>query len=376
MSASSWRPVVDGAGIAIARPGVRAATTGEHSPAGRGTTRRMTTMNRRWLLEKRPTGLVDEGCFRLVEEPLPSPGEGEILVRVLYLSCDPTQRGWLARDTYMPAVPIGDVVRSSGVGRVVATKNPAYAEGDLVSGLVGWQDYALLGGRGMFPPVKVPRDVPIPLAMGALGLTGLTAYFGLLEIGRPSSGETVVVSGAAGATGLVVGQIARIKGCRAIGIAGGPDKCAWLVGKARFDAAIDYKAENVADRLRALCPKGIDVFFDNVGGPQLDIALGQLAMHGRVVICGAISQYNDAEPPPGPRNYLNLLLKRGRMEGFLVSDHLSRAPEAVKELAGWLSAGELVDRVDVQEGLENAPKTLRRLFTGENQGKQLLKIAD
>jgi NADPH-dependent curcumin reductase CurA len=333
-------------------------------------------INRRWLLAERPTGLVDDKCFRFVEEPLPTIDEGEILVRVLYLSCDPTQRGWLARDTYVPAIPIGDVVRSGGVGRVVATKNAGYAIGDLVSGLVGWQDYAVLAGRGMFPPAKIPPGVPIPTAMSVLGLTGLTAYFGLLEIGKPKAGETVVVSGAAGATGSVVGQIARIKGCRAVGIAGGKEKCDWLTREAHFDAAIDYKSEDVAARLRELCPKGIDVFFDNVGGAQLDIALGHLAMRGRIVICGAIAHYNDSELPPGPKNYLNLLMKRGRMEGFLVTDHMGNAAGAIQELSAWLREGKLVDRVDVQEGLENAPRTLRRLFTGENRGKQLLKIAD
>jgi NADPH-dependent curcumin reductase CurA len=334
------------------------------------------TTNRRWLLTQRPTGLIADECFRFVEEPAPDIADGEVLVRVLYLSCDPTQRGWLARDTYLPAVKIGEVVRSGGVGRVVASKNTAFAVGDLVNGLVGWQDYAVLGGPGMFPLAKLPPGVPIPLAMSALGLTGLTAYFGLLEVGRPNAGETVVVSGAAGATGSVVGQIARIKGCRAIGIAGGKDKCEWLVREAHFDAAIDYKSEDVAARIRELCPKGIDVFFDNVGGAQLDIALANLAMKGRVVICGAIAGYNDGELGPGPKNYLNLLLKRGRMEGFLVSDYMSRAAAAVMELGGWVREGKIVDRIDMQEGLENAPRTLRRLFTGENQGKQLLKIAD
>ena len=336
----------------------------------------MTDVNRRWLLAERPTGLVEDKYFRFVEEPVPEIADGEVLVRVLYLSCDPTQRGWIARDSYMPAVRIGDVVRSGGVGRVVATKSASYAVGDLVSGLVGWQDYVALPAGGMFPPSKVPPGVAIPVAMSALGLTGLTAYFGLLEIGKPNAGETVVVSGAAGATGSVVGQIARIKGCRAIGIAGGKEKCEWLTREARFDGAIDYKSDDVAARLRELCPKGIDVFFDNVGGEQLDIALAQLAMRGRIVICGAIAQYNDATLPPGPKNYLNLLVKRGRMEGFLVSDHMSRASEAVRDLSKWLDEGKLVDRVDVQEGLENAPRTLRRLFTGENRGKQLLKIAD
>jgi NADPH-dependent curcumin reductase CurA len=334
----------------------------------------MDEKNRRWLLAARPTGMIDESLFRWVEEDVPAIGDGEILARVLYLSCDPTQRGWMARDTYLPAMKIDEVVRSAGVGRVIASKDPAYAVGDLVSGLVGWQDYAVLPRGAM--PTKVPPGVPIPLAMSALGLTGLTAYFGLLDVGRPKAGETVVVSGAAGATGSVVGQIARIQGCRAIGIAGGPEKCAWLTGEAGFDAAIDYKSEDVGARLRELCPKGIDVFFDNVGGEQLDIALARLAMHGRVVLCGGIAQYNEATPPPGPKNYLNLIVKRGRMEGFLVFDFFARAPEAVAQLLAWVQEGKIKDRVDIVEGLENAPRALRRLFTGENRGKQLVKIAD
>jgi hypothetical protein len=273
-------------------------------------------------------------------------------------------------------VKIGDVVRSFAVGRVERSQNSAYAEGELVQGLFGWQDYALVPAKGPAAPTKVLPGVAIPLAMSALGLTGITAYFGLLDVGRPKAGETIVVSGAAGATGSVVGQIARIKECRAIGIAGGRDKCEWLVREAHFDAAIDYKAEDVGARLRELCPKGIDVYFDNVGGSLLDVALAQLAMRGRVVLCGAIATYNDVELPPGPKNYLSLVVKRGRMEGFIVLDYMTRAPEAVMALAGWVSSGKVVDRVDIQEGLENAPRTLRRLFLGENQGKQLLKIAD
>ncbi|HEU4537232.1 MAG TPA: NADP-dependent oxidoreductase, partial [Polyangiaceae bacterium] len=269
-------------------------------------------------------------------------------------------------------------IRSIAVGRVEQSRHPDYAVGDLVSGMFGWQDYAVVRGSGRpgARPTKLPPGVPVPLALSALGMTGVTAYFGLLDVGKPVAGETVVVSGAAGATGSVVGQIARLKGCRAIGIAGGKDKCDWLVREAKFDAAIDYKSEDVSARLRELCPKGIDVYFDNVGGDILDVALAQLAMRGRVVLCGAISQYNEDETPPGPKNYLSLLVRRGRMEGFIVLDYLDRADEAISALAGWVSAGEIVDRVDVQEGLENAPAALRRLFLGQNVGKQLLKIAD
>jgi NADPH-dependent curcumin reductase CurA len=336
----------------------------------------MPNENRRWLLAERPTGMIEDKLFRWSVEPVPEIKDGEILVRVLYLSCDPTQRGWISRDTYMPAVKIGEVVRSGGVGRVIASKNSGFIVGDLVNGLVGWQDYSVMDATGMFKPSKLPPNVPIPLAMGTLGLTGLTAYFGLLEVGRPKEGETVLVSGAAGATGSVVAQIARIKGCRVVGIAGGKEKCDWLKSDVGIENVIDYKSEDVGARVRELCPKGVDIFFDNVGGEQLDIALARLAMNGRIVLCGAIAQYTEATLPPGPKNYTNLIVKRGRMEGFLVSDHMARAGQAIADLAGWVREGKIKDRVDIQNGLENAPKTLNRLFTGANIGKQLLKISD
>lgn len=333
-------------------------------------------VNRQWLLQSRPEGMVRDEDFHWVESPVARPErDGEVLVRTLYLSCDPTQRGWMAYDTYMPAVELGAVMRSFGVGRVVESRNPAWREGDLVQGLLGWQDYALLDARTTRLD-RVPPGVPIPLAMSVLGITGLTAYFGLLEVGRPAPGETVVVSGAAGATGSVAGQIARIRGCRTVGIAGGPEKCRWLVDEARFDAAVDYRREDVGERLTELCPRGIDVFFDNVGGEILDAALLRLALGGRVVVCGGIAEYNRAEPGPGPRNYLMLIPKRARMEGFLVLDFLDRAEEAVVELAGWVRAGQIRSEVDIREGLENAPATLRRLFTGANLGKQLLRVAE
>jgi NADPH-dependent curcumin reductase CurA len=336
----------------------------------------VTRVNRKWLLEKRPTGRVDEACFRLTEEPVSETlADGEFLVRNLVLSCDPTQRGWMARDTYMPAIPIGDVIRSGAAGRVVASENPAFAVGDHVMGMLGWQDYTKLGPRSP-PPSKLPPGVPLETAMSVLGVTGITAYFGLLDVGKPKEGETVVVSGAAGATGSIVGQIARIQGCRAIGIAGGKEKCDWLVQKARFDAAIDYKSEDVAARLGELCPKGIDVYFDNVGGETLDLALVHLAMHGRIVLCGAISTYEDSELRPGPKHYMNLLLKRGRMEGFLVMDYMPRAAEASMQLWSWVRAGQIEFQVDVVRGLENAPRALMRLFSGQNRGKQLVRTAE
>jgi NADPH-dependent curcumin reductase CurA len=320
--------------------------------------------------------MVQKTDFTWAEEPVPTVGPGQVLVRNLHLSMDPTQRGWMSRDTYIPAMAIGDVVRSFGVGQVVGSRHAGFKQGDIVQGGVGWQDYLLTDGGGPLPIVKLPAGVDIPLAMSVLGLTGITAYFGLLEVGRPKAGETVVVSGAAGATGSVVGQIAKIEGCHVVGIAGGPDKCGWLTAEAGFDAAIDYKAERVDRRLRELCPKGIDVFFDNVGGEILDAALANLAMRGRVVICGAIAGYNEKVPPPGPRNCLSLLVQRGRMEGFIILDYMDRAGEAVTALSGWVRDGKLRHQEDIQEGLENAPATLLRLFEGKNRGKQLLRIAD
>jgi NADPH-dependent curcumin reductase CurA len=330
--------------------------------------------NRQWLLARRPHGEIQDGDFNFVETDVPVAGEHEVLVRNLMLSCDPTQRGWISMDTYLPAVKIGEVVRSLGAGRIVASNNPDFKVGDVVSGLVGWQDYVALNPKGQLN--RLPPGVPLELAMSAFGLTGLTAYFGLTEIGRPVAGETVVVSGAAGATGSVAGMIAKIKGCRTIGIAGGAEKCRWLTDEAGFDAAIDYKSEDVFARLKALCPKGIDVFFDNVGGDILDAALANLALKGRIVLCGGIANYNATEAAPGPKNYMNLVIRRGRMEGFIVTDFMPRAAEAIVALAGWVQAGKIKNKVDVQHGLENAPATLRRLFDGRNAGKQLLRIAE
>jgi NADPH-dependent curcumin reductase len=336
----------------------------------------MAELNRRWLLKSRPVGALADTDFEFVQEPVPEPADGQIVVRVLMLSCDPTQRTWIAGDTYLPAVKIGEVVRSGGAGRVVKSRAPDFAEGDLVTGLLGWQDYAIVEPRGVTGVSKLPPGTPLDRALGALGMNGITAYFGLLDVGRPREGETVVVSGAAGATGSLAGQIAKIKGCRVIGIAGGAEKCRWVTEIAGFDAVIDYKSEKVGARLRELCPKGIDIYFDNVGGEILDAALARLAMRGRVVLCGAIAGYDSATPQPGPRNYHNLIVVRGRMEGFLVLDYLARAQEAITALAGWMREGRLKDKTDIMDGLENAPAALRRLFDGSNQGKQLLHVAD
>jgi NADPH-dependent curcumin reductase CurA len=334
-------------------------------------------VNRRWLLISRPEGPVGEGNFRLSEEPIPTPIDGQVLVRNLWLSFDPAQRGWTVRDSYVPIVPLGETMRALAVGQVIASHHPGYQPGELVRGMFGWQDYLATDGFGIMPMTKLPPGVPPNLALSLFGGTGLAAYFGVLDIGHVTAGETFVVSGAAGATGSIAGQIAKIKGCRVIGTAGGKAKCDWLLNEAGFDGAIDYRSENLGVRLGELCPDGIDVFFDNVGGDVLNEALARIRQKARIVLCGAVSRYNDATPGgPGPSNYFNLTLRRGRMEGFIILDFAARFPEATDALTGWLGLGLLNQKEDVAVGLENAPKTLARLFTGENFGKQLLKIAD
>ncbi len=310
------------------------------------------------------------------EEALPESLEpGTFLVETLYLSVDPTQRIWMEHDSYLPAIQIGEVVRSLGAGRVIRSNAEGFSEGDLVSGLLGWQTHAIISARHG-GATKLPPNLPLTSALSIFGLTGMTAYFGLLDVGRLKDGETVVVSGAAGATGNVVGQIAKIKGCRVVGIAGGAEKCAWIKNDLGFDVAIDYKMENVGKRLQQECPQGIDVYFDNVGGSILDAALANLAMHGRVALCGQIGDYNNARRATGIHNSMNLVIKRGRMEGFIILDYLGRASEAITALGGWAAEGKLKDRFEVVSGLDNAPAALRRLFDGSNVGKQLVKVQD
>jgi NADPH-dependent curcumin reductase CurA len=333
-------------------------------------------MNRQWLLASRPQGMVSPENFEWHEAEVPEPGEGEALVRNLYLSLDPAMRGWMSdAPSYVPPVGIGEVMRGGCVARVEKSDDPQLAEGALVGGMFGWQDYALVRPGDPLRPSPIPDGIEPAIALGALGMTALTAYWGLREIGRPQAGETVVVSAAAGATGSVVGQIAKLRGCRVIGIAGGPEKCAWLTDELGFDGAIDYRAEKVSARLRELCPKGIDVYWDNVGGAILEAALANLAMHARIVICGAISQYNAEMPPGGPRNYMNLLVKRSRMEGFLVFDYAARNAEAMAELVPWVRERKIRHREDVRDGLEQAPAALVDLFEGRNTGKLMVRIA-
>jgi NADPH-dependent curcumin reductase CurA len=332
-----------------------------------------TLVNHQFKLAKRPVGMVQRSDFEYAQAPVAEPGEGEVLVKILYISLDPAMRGWMNEGkSYVPPVGIGEVMRAGAVGRVITSRDPNIAVGDHVVGVLGVQEYAVAKAKGL---TKVdPKLVPLPVYLGTLGMPGMTAYFGLLEIGQPKAGETVVVSGAAGAVGQVVGQIAKIKGCRVVGIAGGADKCAYLrsIG---FDAAIDYKHEDVKAALKQHCPKGVDVYFDNVGGEILDIVLTQLAMHARIVICGAISQYNESKMK-GPSNYMSLLVNRAMMKGMVVFDYASRYGEAAREMAGWMATGQLKTREDVVEGLETFPETLLKLFKGENTGKLVLKVAD
>jgi NADPH-dependent curcumin reductase CurA len=334
----------------------------------------MTLVNAQCRLAARPVGLPKASDWDYVEEPAPSPAEGEFLVEMAFISLDPAMRAWMNDvRSYIPPVEIGEVMRAAGIGRVVESHHPDYEVGAWVNGVFGVQRYAVSDGSGVtFVDTSL---APPPVHLGTLGLSGITAYFGLLDIGRPEPGQTVVVSGAAGSVGNLVGQIARIKGCRAIGIAGGPEKCRWLVDDLGFDGAIDYKAGDVRSQLREHAPDRVDVFFDNVGGEILDTVLLRLARGARVVISGAISQYNATERPPGPANYMQLLVMRASMTGFVVFDYLPRAPEAVSELAGWLQSGELRSREDVVQGdIGQFPEVLLKLFRGENTGKLILAL--
>ena len=329
--------------------------------------------NEQWLIEERPLGrALRVTDFKRVLCDVPALQEGEVLVKVLYLGFDPAQKGWMENiGGYVAPTEIGEVMRGSGLGEVIGTRHPGFSVGDKVSGMLRWQRFAVLPGAEL---QKVVDDDLFTANLGALGVTGMTAYFGLLRHGRPQPGDTVLVSGAAGATGSMVGQIAKIAGCGTIGIAGGVDKCAWLVKDVGYDAAIDYKAESVGDRLNTLCRHSVNVLFDNVGGDILNEALAQLALNARVVICGGISRYERGQLPAGPENYFNLIFKRATMAGFLVLDYIPEFPEAQKRMRKWIGEGRITYKEDVQEGFDNIPATLMRLFKGENFGKQLLKL--
>jgi NADPH-dependent curcumin reductase CurA len=328
--------------------------------------------NHQFRLAARPTGMPDSSSWDHTEEPVPEPGDGQVAVEVEYISLDPAMRGWMNEGrSYVPPVGIGEVMRAIGVGRVIGTEHPDFAEGDHVTGLFGVQEYAVLDGGGL---TKLdPELAPLPVYLNALGMPGMTAYFGLLDIGKPQPGDTVVVSGAAGAVGATAGQIARIKGASAVGLAGGPEKCRLLVEEFGFDAAVDYKADDFPRSLKDACPDGVDVYFDNVGGEVLDAVLARLARGARIVICGAVSQYNEKKMK-GPSNYMSLLVNRASMTGFVVFDYAERYSDAAREIGGWLKEGKLKSREDVVQGLDTFPDTLLKLYKGENTGKLILQV--
>lgn len=333
----------------------------------------MTTMNKQWRLKERPVGEPSAETWDYTESELPTISDGELLIKIEYISMDPAMRGWLNdAKSYIAPVKIGDVMRAGTVGEVIESKHENFAVGDYVAGHNGVQSYAVSDGTGLY---KVdPNLAPLSYYLGVLGMPGMTGYFGLLKTGEPKAGETVVVSGAAGAVGGLVGQIAKIKGCRVVGIAGGSEKCKFLVDELGFDAAIDYKNENVKKALKETCPKGVDVYFDNVGGDILNAVLTQINLHARIVICGAISQYNTTTEVKGPSNYLSLLVNRARMEGIVVFDNIKEYPTAMKDIAGWIESGDMTVKDHIVEGIETFPDTLMMLFKGENFGKLVLKV--
>ena len=338
----------------------------------------MSAMNRRFVLASRPGGMPSPANFRLESVPVPEPGEGELVVRTLYLSVDPYMRGRMKDGpSYAAPVQIDGMMTGGGVGRVIASRNPRFAVGDIVTGDTGWQTHCLTDGKA-FRKVD-PSLAPISPALGVLGMPGLTAYFGLLDLGQPKPGETVLVSGAAGAVGSLVGQIAKIKGCRAVGVAGADDKVRWLTEELGFDAAFNYKTVDPKDyraTYAALCPQGIDVYFDNVGGPLTDAVFPLINQRARIVICGQIHHYNDEKAAEGPRHLFHLIIKRARVEGFLVFDYYERFKEGLTQMAEWLREGKLIYREQVVEGFENMPQAFIGMLRGENTGKMIVKVPE
>jgi NADPH-dependent curcumin reductase CurA len=337
----------------------------------------MPDTNRRFLLRSRPDGRITADTFELVEEPVPEIKDGEALVRTQWISLDPTNRGWIGEEpTYLPPVGIGEVMRAAGLGRVVASKHDSYREGQLVQGLTGWQEWVVVSDAAPLLPVTEIPGVSPSLYLGALGMTGLTAWVGLTDIGRPQPGETLVVSAAAGAVGSVAGQIAKIKGARVVGVAGGTEKCALLTERLGFDAAVDHKAPDWSEQLRSATPDGIDVDFENVGGEIMDAVFRRLNLRARVVLCGLISSYNDREPPAAPRNFRTLLVQRVLLQGFIVLDHFDRMAQAAGELSGWIKDGRLQPLETVVDGFEQLPTAINMLFDGANTGKLVVRVAD
>ncbi len=334
----------------------------------------MPVMNRQWILARRPVGEIAAGDLELRETPIPEPAEGEFLARTIYLSLDPTNRIWMSdQDQYMPPVNLGEVMRGGTLGVVARSRHPGFQPGDIVSGIGGWQDYAL---AHMAQKLPARRDLPLPAYMSVLGMTGATAYFGLLEIGKPQAGETLVVSAAAGAVGSIVGQIGKLKGCHVVGIAGSDEKCRHVVADLGFDACLNYRKPSFAQELTAACPRGIDIDFENVGGTILDDILARINLRARIVLCGLIASYNAQAPVPGPYNFAQLLMKRAHLEGFIISDYMRRMKEFWNEMSGWVRSGQIKYDVTIVRGLEQAPGALKLLFTGGNTGKLLLQLSD
>ena len=334
----------------------------------------MSEINRVWRLRKRPVGDITDDVLSLEEEPIPEPGDNEFLFRLNYLSLDPTNRIWMSdMDEYMPPVDLNAPMRGVACGTVLTSNHPGFAEGTVVSGLGTWADYQIGTPETMNPMGELGPIATVD-AFSTFAVVGPTAYFGLLDIGQPKAGETVVVSAAAGAVGSIVGQIAKVKGCRAIGLAGTPDKCSWIKDALGFDAAINYRTEDVPQALAAACPAGIDVYFDNVGGDILDACLKLMNLRGRIPTCGLISQYNATEPVPGPSNYPMILMQRLRVEGFIVLDYADRYPEAIAALGQWMAEGKIKVRTEIVDGLENALQTVKKLYTGANTGKLMIRV--
>jgi hypothetical protein len=334
-------------------------------------------VNRRFALHQRPNGRIDGETFELVEEELPGIGDGEALVRTEWISLDPTNRGWINdMPGYLPPVAIGGTMRGLGLGRVVESRHPDYEEGQLVQGLIGWTEHFIAADAAPLQRVPEVEGVSPSLYLGALGMTGLTAWVGMREIGKPQEGETVVVSAAAGAVGSVAGQLAKRDGARVVGIAGGPEKCSILTEKLGFDAAVDHRAKDWRAQLKAATPDGIDVDFENVGGEIMDAIFARLNLHARIALCGLISGYNDSSPPPGPRAFGNLLIQRATLQGFIILDHYAKLAEVSAQLAEWIADGSLEPLETVVEGFEQLPSAINMLFDGANVGKLVVRIGD
>lgn len=330
------------------------------------------TVNRQILLVEKPAGKLGQEHFRLAEGAIPEPKDGEVLLRVRFISLDAANRAWMHGATYRSAVEANTVMAGGGIAEVIRSNDPNFAPGDIVFGDTGWQDYAVVRGKHL---TKMPKIEPLTYLLSVYGIAGLTAYFGLLNVGRPKAGETVVVSAAAGSVGSIVGQIARIKGCRVVGIAGGAEKCQWLTGELGFDAAVDYKSGPVFKQLKTAAPNGIDVYFDNVGGDILEACLPQMNLFGRIACCGAVSQYDGAPSVHGPRGVPGLIVvKRLTMQGFIVMDYDNQRGEALAELQSWVASGQLKVQEDVISGLENTPQALIGLLAGDNRGKRMVRL--